>query len=135
MMELRQRFAAGAEVGIVADRTLVPNPRNVRSILLSFAERTIAVNADVSLGALRHLRNRFVERYKAMSWMAVTSILEASRAVVPVRAVHALVTYTMDVLDVLEDIVPSRRLDIPYHIHRKLRNDECFGQACKDYWP
>lgn len=97
-MELRQSFAVGAEIGIVADGTLVSNPRNIRSVLLSFAKRTIAVYADMSLSALGHLRNRLVKWYKAMSRMAVTSILEATRAVVPVRAVHTLVTYAMDVL-------------------------------------
>lgn len=92
----RQSLAVGAEIGVVADSTLVAVTDDIRPLVL--AKRTIAEDGVVSLGAHWWIRNCLVDRNKAVSWVDVASTLHTSGAIIPVRAVHALVTYPINVL-------------------------------------
>lgn len=86
-------LAAGTEVGIMADSTLVTVTLDVVALVL--AERAITVDTAVSLLASKHgVRNRIVDRHKAVTFVNERSTLEASTAVVPIWAVEALVADT-----------------------------------------
>lgn len=64
----RHSFAVGAEVGVVANSTLVTITSNVATILTS-AERAIAENPTVMLSNGGNVWERFVERSKAVATM------------------------------------------------------------------
>ena len=92
----RQSFAVGAEIGVMADGTLVAVASNVRPTINT--KRTIAIDADMSLGGMEWSSNSLVDRNEAMAGMVLTSSLDASGTVIPIGAAHALIANTVDVL-------------------------------------
>lgn len=65
---------------------------------LDSAQRTIAVDAKVSLWTWACESKGFVERSETMTWMNLCGTEVASRAIVPIRAVQALVADTNNCL-------------------------------------
>jgi hypothetical protein len=98
-------LAAGTEIGVMADSTLVSITLDIRlSTIGTVAKRSITVDAMVtSLGSIRSrhgcdIVEGFVDGYEAMASMDEASIDVAGWAEVPVWAIKALVTNTVDVL-------------------------------------
>ena len=116
--KLGQSLATSAEVRIMAHGTLVTNPGDIR-ILLD-AKRTIAEDATVMLLYTRFLRDWLVEWNKTMAWMILMCCFNTLRAIVPVRAVHTLVTNAIDILNSLarysDERVLQRTLSQPSQI-------------------
>ena len=92
----RQSFAVLAEVGVVADNTLVSHTLNVRLVRHAFAKRTIAIDAVVGDGRGRTTLELLIDGGEAVTRMSVTSVLVAFAAIVKIRAVEALVAHTVD---------------------------------------
>lgn len=96
-------FARLAEIGIVADSTLVPIANNVGNALAGGrAQRTIAANANMGRpagGAVvkpSHKLERLTDWNEPVPNMRARGVFHALVAVVPVGAVQALVTNTSD---------------------------------------
>lgn len=83
-----------AEVGVVADGTLIANTLDV--VVLVLAERTVAVDTYVAWLAHARYGKRLEEGREAMPWVDQGGVLDALRAVVPVRALEALVADAED---------------------------------------
>src|SRR5579862_1042225 len=92
----RASFAIGTKVRIIAHGTLVPIPDDVRPSIFVLTERPIAIDTVVFPAESYGSFDRFVDGYEAVSWVYVASIRDALRAVIPVRAVEALVTNSID---------------------------------------
>jgi len=99
-------LTSGTVVGIMADSTLVSVASDVCLLKSSggIAQRTITVDAVVASLGLRALVNGggikkgFVNGYKTMPGMNEGRISNAGRAEIPIGAIEALVTNTIDVL-------------------------------------
>lgn len=91
-------LAVLAKVGVVADSALVAGAFNVRQVLFVLAERTVAVDAVVAITAVERLSKRLIDRDEAVARMNELGILDAVGAIIPVWAVQALVTNTVDKL-------------------------------------
>jgi len=96
-------FARLAEIGIVADSTLVPIANNVGNVLAGGrAQRTIAANANMGRPAggavvkASHKLERLIDWNEPVTNMRDRGVLHALVAVVPVGAVQALVTNASD---------------------------------------
>ena len=70
-----QCLALGAEIGIVADCTLVPIAVNIAAVVL--AKRAIAVDVIMDVRTLSGTRERLVECDEPMAWMACSGIFDA----------------------------------------------------------
>ena len=97
--KLGQSLATSAKVRIVAYGTFVTNSSNV-CVLLD-AKRTIAKDSTMVLLDTRFLRDWLVERNKTMARMILMCRFDTLRAIVPVRAVHTLMTNAIDILSCL----------------------------------
>lgn len=93
-----QSFASSAEVGVMAHGALVTRSNNVTRRSLVLAKRTIAVNATVHFQRKTRLSEGTVDRCKPMTRMGEMRSRNAIRAIVPVRAAQAFVTYAHDML-------------------------------------
>lgn len=91
-------LAVGTEIRVMADCALVPNTLDVRLALLVLAERSIAVDAIVADDRGAGFWQGFVDGNEAMLRVDELGALDASGAVVPVRAVEALVADAVDEL-------------------------------------
>ena len=89
-----QGLAAGTEIGVVADRAFVAISANGKWLVL--AERSVAVNGLVNRRPRVRATYHLVNGHKPVTRMTVTSILHTSRAVVPIWAHQAFVTYSVD---------------------------------------
>jgi hypothetical protein len=87
-------LAVATEVGIMANGTLVTDTGNVFALIL--AKWSVAVDANVTGMSHVWLRDGIVDGGKAVSWMNMSSTLDAIGAKVPIRAVETLVTYSVD---------------------------------------
>jgi len=94
----RRCFAICAEVHIIADGALVADTLDVGRSSLVLAKRAIAVDAVVALVGDARLGYRLIDGHEAVHGVVEASTLDALGAVIPVRAVQALVTHTVDVL-------------------------------------
>ena len=115
-------FAVGAEVGVMADGTLVAITSDVA--LVRGAQRAVTVDATMSgLGNTGNL-DRSVERCKAVARVLLGSITNAGRAVVEIWARQALVA---DTADALEQKLDQDWLEGPEHLlhhsHHKWHHD------------
>ena len=88
-------LAIGAEISVVAHSALISIPCDVRR--LRNAKRAITVYTPMTLRRCRG-RKGLINRYKAMLGVTLFCTLDAIPTIVPVRAVHTLVTHTVDVL-------------------------------------
>jgi hypothetical protein len=107
-------LAAGTEVGVVTDGTLVSVTLNVSlSRIAVVAKRSVAVDTDVtslapvSAGKRSKIVERFIDRHEAVLLVDKVSIWHALGAVVPVWTVETLVADTIDVLLVVS-FMPRR---------------------------
>lgn len=118
-------LTVGAEIGVVADGTLVAHARNVGAPRVVAAEMTIAQNTKVDIRALGRMANRLINRHQSMSSVVLRSLLDAVGAVVKVGAVKALVANADDILnDVRKGMqTMGRRRSIPCHSHHKWRGE------------
>lgn len=91
-------FAVSAEVGVGADCTLVSITTNVVLAALDSTQGTIAIDAEMCLWTWPICRQWLVQRDKTVTWMNLRGAEVASRAVIPVGAVQALVADTSDSL-------------------------------------
>lgn len=91
-------FTIGAEISVVADCALVAVPTNESLRTFGNAQGTVTVYAIMELCSKRWVRNGFVEGHKSMSRVSGRGRFQAARAIVPVRAVHAFVADTVDIL-------------------------------------
>jgi hypothetical protein len=82
----------------VADGALVANANNEASATLASAQRTIAHDTCVAAEVGPAITNWLVYGSKSVSGVSVLSVFDAIAAVVPVRALQALVTNTANVL-------------------------------------
>ena len=98
MAMIWQSLAIGTEISVVADSTFVAIATNIAMIQLRFAQRAIAVNTVVHLARGRRVGKRFVHGNEAVSRVSMRRSLNTCRTVIPVRAVHAFMAYTVDVL-------------------------------------
>jgi hypothetical protein len=96
-------LAIGTEIRIVADGALVADTLNVGSIILVLAQRAIAVDPAVAGSPGRAHREGIVNGDEAVMRVRRAGLLDALGAVVPVRAVQALVADTIDVLVMLAE--------------------------------
>lgn len=97
--KLGQSLATSAKVRIVAYGTFITNSGNICVFL--DAKRTIAKDSTMMLLNTRFLRDWLVERNKTMAWMILVCRFDTLRAIVPVRAVHTLMTNAIDILSCL----------------------------------
>ena len=97
--KLGQSLATSAEVRIMAYGTLVTNSGDIG--ILFDAKRTIAEDSTVVLLYTRFLRDWLVEWNKTVAWMILVCRFDTLRAIIPVRAVHTLVTNAIDILNSL----------------------------------
>jgi hypothetical protein len=97
----RDGLAVGAEVRIVANRTLVAHTLDIRLILLVFAKRTVTVDAVVARASRDRLGQRLIDWHKTVARVNVLHAQDTLRAVIPVGAVQALVANTIDELGML----------------------------------
>jgi hypothetical protein len=107
----RVRFAALAEVRVVADSALVADALNVWQVLAVFAERPIAVDAVVASWGSKRLWQRLIYGDEAVTRVDDLGALRALRAVIPVRAVQALVADTID--ELVAAIADGRVASVP----------------------
>jgi hypothetical protein len=94
-------LAVGTEVQIIADSTFVSSATDVIGVrLASGAERSVAANAhmDGCWCASTDISEWLIDRRKSVARVDDLHRLDASRTVIPVRTVEALVTDTCDVL-------------------------------------
>lgn len=96
MVMLRESLAVGAEISVVADCALVAIANNIR--ILVHAKRSIAMYAIMALDARGWIGYGFVQWDEAMTKVVTSSILDTARAVIPIRAIQALVADTNHVL-------------------------------------
>ena len=89
-------LTVAAEVGVMANGTLVPDTRNVLTLVL--AKRSVAVDANVASESHVWLRDGVVDGGKTVSWMNMSSGLDTVGAKVPIGAVETLVTDSADCL-------------------------------------
>lgn len=92
-------LAAGTEISVIADSALIAVAADVQR--LRGTQRPITVNTVVESGIRNRacvVDNRLVDRDEAVAWVDELRIWNAGLAVVPVWAVKALVTNTIDVL-------------------------------------
>jgi hypothetical protein len=82
----------------VADGTLEAVTTDIVLATLHGAQWTIAVDAEVSLWAWAGEIERLVERGEAVAWVDLCCTEVAGRAIVPVRAIQALVSNADDCL-------------------------------------
>ena len=78
--------------------TLVASTFNVRWVLLLFAKRSITVDSIVTNSARNRLGEGFVNRHEAVARVNIFRTFDAFRAEVPVRAIQALMAYSVDEL-------------------------------------
>jgi hypothetical protein len=93
-----QSLARGAEICVVANSALVSDALDVVLVGLAATQRSIAVDAEVANSDTTRLRNWLVEGREAMAWVDVVNVLVAVVAVVPIRAIQALVANAEDLL-------------------------------------
>ena len=91
-------LAFSAEVGVVADSTLVASSTDIAGGNLALAQRSIAENTIVDLLAQNRFGNRAINRNKPMASVACRCTLQAVRTVIPVGARQAFVTDANDTL-------------------------------------
>jgi len=84
----------------MAHRALVPDSSDIAGERLVPAQWPIAVDAIVNLMMLQWLRDGLIEGCKAMAWVALRSVANTFRAVVPVGAGQTFVTNTDNALRV-----------------------------------
>ena len=94
----RGSFTVSTEIGVGADGTLVSVTTDIVLATLDSAQWTIAVDAKVCLWARTICGQWLVQRDEAVTRMDLFSAEVASRAVVPVGAVQALVAHSGDCL-------------------------------------
>jgi hypothetical protein len=90
------RLAVMAEVSVMADSTLVADALNVGNVLLVPTQGTVAVDTIVAVTTVKRLGQRLIDGHKAMARVDVLGAFNAVGAIVPVWAVQALVTDTID---------------------------------------
>lgn len=96
-------FTRSAEIGVGADGALVSIAIDPRTTGLIGTQRSIAVNTEVpyrgfeSQSRARHGK-RIIDGNKAMSMMVKRCRSDAVGTIVPIRASHALVPNTIDLL-------------------------------------
>lgn len=99
----RNTFTRSAEIGVRADGALVSIAVDPRTTRLIGTQRPITVNTEVpyrgfvSQSRARHGK-RIIDGNKAMSVMVKRCRSDAVGAIVPIRASHALVPNTIDLL-------------------------------------
>lgn len=126
----RESFTASTEVCIVADCALIAVTNDVRVLLRTTF--TITVDTDVLLLTTWYTAEMLVEGNKRMTWVCLSSILLAVRAIIPVRAVEALVTDAVDILEILAYNQPTGPgLDLPSRSRRKWPSGVCYGQQAE----
>lgn len=98
-------LAAGTEIGVMADGTLVSVTNNVcRVSAVQVAERSVTADAVMtrllaeSTRRCGDISNWLIDGHKSVARVNEVSIDDAAAAVVPVRAVKALVADTVDIL-------------------------------------
>lgn len=91
-------LALRTEVSIMAHSTFVANTSNVTGDRLVLAKRAVAKYAVVDLVMMRRLGDCLINRGEAMARMTLWSIRYAFRAVVPIWAGQAFVTYADNAL-------------------------------------
>lgn len=94
----RHGLAVSTEVRVMAHSTLVTRSSDVVWRRLVLAERTITEDAIVDFLLLKGLSDGTVNRSKPMAWVGLRCVRNTVRAVIPVGAGQALVTYTNDAL-------------------------------------
>ena len=87
-----------AKVSIVADSALESITTDVILATLDSAQWTVAIDAKVSLRTWARESEGLVKRSETVAWMNLCGTEVASGAVVPIRAVQALVAYTNNCL-------------------------------------
>jgi hypothetical protein len=96
-------FAVGAKVSVMADGTLVADASDVALTRARSAEWSIAADSDVHRPRVRATDADFlaglVDGHKSVSWVDNLGIGDAGIAVVPVRAIKALVANAINVLE------------------------------------
>jgi len=89
-------LARSAEVGVMAHRALVAHTRDIGFAVV--AQRAIAVDANVACSRWVSLADGRVDGSEAMTRVCAAGILDAIVAVIPIRAVQALVADAVDLL-------------------------------------
>ena len=134
MRVCRKCLAIGTKIGIVTDGTLVTITTDVISFIL--AKRSITSNVMMCYKPTGWASNMFVDWNKTMARVNVTSTLNAGSAVIPIRAVQALVTNPMNVLIGVNDECSDERMNlIPCHIHRRSLGGVSSGRVRKAEHP
>jgi hypothetical protein len=72
----RMSFAILAKIGVVANSTLVADALNVRQVFPVLAQRTVAVDAIVTVPAVERLRQGFVDGHETMARVDVFGALD-----------------------------------------------------------
>jgi hypothetical protein len=124
----RAGLAAGTEIGIVADSALVSITLDVcLSTIALIAKRAVTVDTVVaSLAAVwsrqgGNVVERLVNGHKSVARVDEAGVDDATCAEVPVWAVEALVTNTIDVLLLISYCrrKMNEYMHIPCHIHHR----------------
>lgn len=117
MLVLRTGLAISTEIKIIAHSTLVADATDVgRESLGARAKGTITADArmdDLRSQAAERLSKGLIDRHETMLGVGFAAILMACRAIIPVRAIKALVADTSNVLitaitDGLMNLVTTR---------------------------
>ena len=87
---VRQSFTVGAEIGVMADSALISVTDDVA--FDGCAQRTVAVNATMSVLGGMHKLKRSIEGSEAVTIVFGTSRTDAVRAVIEIRAGQALMS-------------------------------------------
>jgi hypothetical protein len=72
----RMSFAVLAEIGVVANGTLVADALDVRQVLPVLAQRTVAVDAIVTVATVERLCQGFVDGHETMARVDVLGALD-----------------------------------------------------------
>lgn len=86
----RDSLAVSAEVCIVANCTLVANSRDV--LLVALAEWAVAEDAKVDFTTFGDFSNGLIDRGESMAWVSLWRLIDAFKAIIPIRAVQTLVS-------------------------------------------
>lgn len=89
-------FAVCAEVSVVANSTLKSVATNIVLLALDSAKRAITIDTEVGLWTRTISGERLIERSEAVAWVYLCGAKAAGGAVVPVRAIQALVADAND---------------------------------------
>ena len=122
-----QGLTFGAEIGIMANRALVSIANDIALGAFRLAQWSVTVNARMTLHARCATWNRIKEWNKPMGGMGLASIFDASRAIIPIGTVHALMPDAINILLKISYQPESRRnlesFDLLCHIRRKWQSD------------